>query len=182
MNPDPGGPKTCGSGGSGFGSRTLVKRCSISWVSLYKRLKHFKWAVQSFLKTEIWPWAYSLCCNRRERSSDPCGKNRWKEGCRAGRWCTNKCSANLSCIGKRGGGGEKNEMQTWRRGVWANWCPQPITLMDQLVEASANVLHGFQANNQRKLGQLPKPEKFRPVAKTRENPDSFQTRANPASC
>jgi hypothetical protein len=49
------GPKTCGSG-SGFvyGSGTLVKRCSISRVSFYKRLQHFKRAVQcTVLKTKI---------------------------------------------------------------------------------------------------------------------------------
>jgi hypothetical protein len=32
MDPDPGGPKTCGSGGSGFGSATLVKSTIILGV------------------------------------------------------------------------------------------------------------------------------------------------------
>jgi hypothetical protein len=42
--------------------------------------------------------------------------------------------------------------------------------MDQLVKARGNVLHGFHTRqtscqNQRKLCQLPKPEKIRPLSK-----------------
>jgi hypothetical protein len=33
MDPDPGGPKTCGSGGSGFGSGTLKKKCN-NWQEI----------------------------------------------------------------------------------------------------------------------------------------------------
>ncbi len=39
MDPDPGGPKTCGSGGSGFGSATLIlNRCCGSGSSLISLL------------------------------------------------------------------------------------------------------------------------------------------------
>ncbi len=52
MDPDPGGPKTCGSGGSGFGSGTLLLRL-IPFQQVL--VKNFVW--KKFCCT-FWPWGW----------------------------------------------------------------------------------------------------------------------------